>query len=284
MVPLPLWRDGEIEEPDPVDQTTLTPRYTEEAITFIEESRGHPFFLYLAHTFPHIPLFTTEEQRGRSEAGLYGDVIADLDRSTGAILDALDRLDLSRRTLVLVTSDNGPWFQGSRGHVRGRKGESFEGGMHVPFLARWPGRIPGGQRRNDVAAGIDVLPTALALAGVPLPGDRIVDGVDLMPVLDGTGTAPERPIFFHVDRPLEAVRVGRFKWQARRRVAYPAVGLGPFVVSFPKGPWLFDLERDPDESYDVHEKHPEAFARLTEIAERHEADVATNPRGWLDGR
>jgi uncharacterized sulfatase len=280
MRPLPLWRDGEVVEPDPVDQTTLTPRYTEEAIAFVEANRERPFFLYLAHTFPHIPLHATDEQRGRSEAGLYGDVVADLDRSTGALLDALDRLGLAERTLVIVTSDNGPWFQGSAGGVRGRKGDSFEGGMRVPFLARWPGRIPSGVRSDAVAAGVDVFPTALALAGVPLPGDRIIDGVDLTPLLTGTGMPPDRPIWFHRDRTLEALRLGRFKWQARRGVAYPAVRVGPFASLFPRGPWLFDLARDPDESYDVREARPEAFARLARLAEQQQAEGAENPRGW----
>jgi uncharacterized sulfatase len=280
MQPLPLWRDGEIVEPDPVDQTSLTPKYTEEAIAFVEANRERPFFLYLAHTFPHIPLHATAEQRGKSEAGTYGDVVADLDRSTGALLDALDRLGLAERTLVVVTSDNGPWFQGSPGRVRGRKGETFEGGMRVPFVARWPGRIPAGVRSDAVAAGIDLFPTALALAGIPLPRDRIIDGVDLTPLLTGHGEPPERPIWFHRDRKLEALRLGRFKWQARRGVAYPEIQIGLLAALFPKGPWLFDLARDPNESYDVHEVRPELFARLSRLAERHRAELTENPRGW----
>jgi arylsulfatase A-like enzyme len=280
MSPLPLWRDGEIEEPHPIDQAALTPKYTREAVAFIEAHRDGPFLLYLAHTFPHIPLHATPEQRGRSDAGLYGDVVADLDRSTGAVLDALERLGLAEQTLVVVTSDNGPWFEGSPGALRGRKGETFEGGMRVPFLARWPGRIPAGVRSDAVAAGVDLFPTALALAGVPLPDDRVIDGVDLTPLLTRGRALPERPILFHVDRTLEAIRVGRFKWQARRGVAYPGIRIGVFVPVFPKGPWLFDLARDPDESYDVHEKQPDAFARLSAMAERYRAGLDENPRGW----
>jgi uncharacterized sulfatase len=152
--------------------------------------------------------------------------------------------------------------------------------MRVPFLARWPGRIPAGVRSDAVAAGVDLFPTALALAGVPLPDDRVIDGVDLTPLLTGRRALPERPILFHADRTLEAVRVGRFKWQARRGVAYPGIQIGVFTPVFPKGPWLFDLARDPDESYDVHEKQPDAFARLSRMAERYRTELDENPRGW----
>lgn len=280
MSPLPLWRNEQIIEADPVDQTHLTPRYTREAIDFIESSRDRPFFLYLAHSFPHIPLHATAHQTGRSEAGLYGDVIADLDESVGAIVDTLDRLELSERTLVLVTSDNGPWFQGSRGDARGRKGDTFEGGMRVPFIARWPGRIEAGIRSDAIASAIDVFPTALGLAGVPLPEDRLIDGIDLMPALGEGRPLPERPIFYYDLEKLRAVRSGRFKWHARRGIAYgriPGVALSPLL---PRGPWLFDLVRDPDESYDVSSRHPDEMARLEGLARTHTDEIATDPRGW----
>ena len=280
MEPLSLWRDNESIEADPVDQTALTKRYTDEAIDFIEEQKDGPFFLYLAHTFPHIPLYSSDEQSGKSDAGLYGDVMADLDASTGAIVDALDRLSLADNTIVIVTSDNGPWFQGSAGNVRGRKGETFEGGMRVPFFVRWPTHIAPGQRSSDVAAGIDVFPTLLRLAGVPIPGDRIVDGVDLMPLFTGGVPVEDRPIFYFAWDTLEAMRVGRFKWQARRGIVYPEIQLGYFAIRIPKGPWLFDLENDPDESFDVHERHPEVFARLAQQAEEFRGEITENQRGW----
>jgi len=282
MTPLPLWRNNEIIEPDPVDQTTLTPRYTAEAIEFIEANREGPFFLYLAHTFPHIPLYTTDEQRGKSDAGLYGDVMADLDTSTGAIVDALDRLSIADDTLVIVTSDNGPWFQGSAGNVRGRKGESFDGGMRVPFFARWPGHIAAGRRTDAVASGVDLFPTLLGLAGVPVPSERIIDGANLMPVFTTGERREEAPIYYYAWNTLEAVRLGRYKWQSRRGIVYPEIQLGPFAIRIPNGPWLFDLDRDPDESYDVHERHPDAFVELSELAETFETQRAKNPRGWLD--
>jgi uncharacterized sulfatase len=281
MKPFALWRDREIAEPDPADQRKLTRRYTDEAVAFLEQSRERPFLLYVAHNFPHEPLHASEEQAGKSPAGVYGDVMADLDASTGAIMDALDRLGLARNTLVLVTSDNGPWFEGSAGPLRGRKNETFEGGMRVPLIARWPGRIPAGQRIEDVAAAVDVFPTALGLAGLPLPADRIVDGVDLSPLLFSRGRdLPERPVFYYSDRSLQAVRIGRWKAHRRHGVFGGLAASWPVVPLMPKGPWLFDLVRDPDESYDVSAKRPEELERLEAAMRALESDLAANPRGW----
>jgi len=282
MQPLPLWRDREIAEPHPLDQRTLTRRYTNEAVAFVEANRERPFFLYLAHSFPHEPLHASAEQAGKSSSGVYGDVLADLDASTGAIVDALEKLGLARSTLVLVTSDNGPWFEGSAGALRGRKNDTFEGGMRVPLIARWAGRIPAGQRIEDVAAAIDLLPTALGLAGLPLPADRIVDGIDLWPLLFGRGREPlpERPIFYYQDRTLHAARLGRWKATRRHGVFGGLAADWSFVPLMPKGPWLFDLARDPDESYDVSAKRPEELERLEGVMREFESDLARNPRGW----
>lgn len=280
MSPFALWRDREIAESDPVDQRSLTRKYTEQAVAFVEEERERPFFLYVAHSFPHIPLHASPEQAGKSASGLYGDVIADLDASTGAILDALERRGLTRKTLVLVTSDNGPWYEGSAGGVRGRKNEVFEGGMRVPLVARWPGRIPAGQRIEDVTAGVDLFPTLLGRAGVPLPADRIVDGLDLWPLLTARASAPERPIWYYQGDDLLAVRIGR--WKAHRRHGV----YGGFPLSWsvaplaPQGPWLFDLARDPDESYDVSQKNPEQLEKLLAAMRELESELGVNPRGW----
>jgi uncharacterized sulfatase len=279
MAPVPLWRDREIAEPHPVDQSTLTERYTDEAIAFLEENRKRPFFLYLAHTFPHIPLFPSATQRGESEAGVYGDVVEDLDRSTGRLLDALARLDLEDDTLVLVTSDNGPWFQGSPGSVRGRKSQSFEGGPRVPFIARWPGRIPAGRVIAEPVNGIDVLPTVLRLTGIAPPDDRVIDGRDIWPVLTEGAPSPHQALYFYRGARLEAVRVGHHKAHARHPV--PG-GILPIAVLFWKGPWLIDLERDPYESYDVSERQPEVAARLFDMMEARDAEMERNPRGWRD--
>jgi arylsulfatase A-like enzyme len=280
MDPVPIVRDGEVVDPHPVDQTTLTARYTEEAIRFLEAQGDAPFFLYMAHNFPHIPLFTSDEQRGRSGAGLYGDVIADLDRNVGVILDALDRGGHAHDTLVVLTSDNGPWFQGSPGGVRGRKGGIFEGGMRVPFLARWPGRIEAGTRSDVPATLVDLLPTLLALAGVPLPADRVTDGVDLAPLLlRGEAPAP-RPILYYAGGTLWALREGPFKAHRRHGVELMPMPQATLRPTLAKGPWLFDLSRDPDESYDLSMRHPERLAQLLARMDALDEETRRNPRGW----
>jgi uncharacterized sulfatase len=196
-----VWQDRLIVEPAPIDQTTLTRRYTERAVAFIEEDRDGPFFLYLPHTFPHIPLHVAADRRGRSAAGLYGDVVEELDWSTGAVLDALTRTGATNNTLVIVTSDNGPWFQGSPGGVRGRKFDVFEGGMRVPLLAWWPGRIAPGRVDDEPVIGVDLFPTVLELA-TPGPPARRARGRRARPDLVPSDRSPARS----ARRPLQVPR------------------------------------------------------------------------------
>lgn len=276
-----LRRDREIVEEHPIDQSSLTRRYTEEALAFIGANRGRSFFVYIPHTFPHRPLHAPAERRGQSPGGLYGDVVEELDRSVGDVVSALDRLGLSESTLVVVTSDNGPWFQGSAGRTRGRKFDVFEGGMRVPFLVRWPGRIPAGLRIDAPVIGIDLFPTLLELAGLPLPQDRVIDGVSLVSLLERGGPAPPRAIYFDQLGVPRAVRAGRFKYHGRHRVVFGNPmdwAWGPFESH---GPWLFDLDRDPDESYDVSERHAGVARRLGRLLEQRRRELEENPRGWL---
>ena len=282
MTPIPVYRNTEIVEPHPPDQTTLTDRYTDEAVTWIESRGEAPFFLYFAHTFPHIPLYTSAGQAGSSDAGLYGDVIADLDRSVGAVLDALERTGMADDTLVIVTSDNGPWYQGSRGHIRGRKNTVFEGGPRVPFLARWPGRIPEDTRSAEIVTALDVFPTVLALAGVPVPQDRIIDGVDIRATLfDGAPTPPDRPVYYWAADDLLGIRVG--EWKAHRRHGVPGgLMFGSAMLAAPKGPWLFNLSRDVDESFDVSTRNPTTLGRLLRRMSVFDDEVDQNPRGWIE--
>ncbi len=276
-----VWKDRRIVEDHPIDQTTLTRRYTEHAVAFIEATDERPFFLYLAHTFPHIPLHVGADRRGRSAAGLYGDVVEELDWSTGSVLDALDRVGKARETLVVVTSDNGPWFQGSPGVHRGRKFDVFEGGMRVPFVARWPGRIASGAVDEEPVIGIDLFPTVLELTGLPPPPDRIIDGTSLVDRFDGSAGEPRGPIWFYQVGHLRALREGHFKYHDRHRVPFgnpPDFRLGFWVR---RGPWLFDLDRDPNESYDVSDRYPETFRRLGQMLEVRRLELERNPRGWL---
>ncbi len=275
-----VWQDRRVVEPAPIDQTTLTRRYTERAVAFIEEHGDRPFFLYLPHTFPHIPLHVAADRRGRSSAGLYGDVVEELDWSAGAVLDVLVRTGVANNTLVVVTSDNGPWFQGSPGGVRGRKFDVFEGGMRVPLLAWWPGRIAPGRVDDEPVIAVDLFPTMLELAGIPLPSDREIDGRSMTRRLDGRDGYERGPIWFHQVGRLRAVRDGRFKYHDRHRVPFgnpPDFALGFFRS---RGPWLFDLERDPDESYDVSLRHTETYQHMQKALEARKRELQDNLRGW----
>ncbi len=266
---VPLMRDTEIIE-YPADQNTLTKRYTEQAVSFIKKNRDKPFFIYLPHTMPHIPLYATPEFEGKSEIGLYGDSIEELDWSTGQILDTLRQLKLDKNTLVVYTSDNGPWKLSTSSWVkgdmnrrvggfahplRGYKFQRFEGGMRVPTVVWWPGRIPAGKECGEVAASMDLLPTCAAIAGAELPDDRVIDGRSLLPLLEGRDGAksPHEAFFYRT----EAVRSGKWKL---------------------KGKELYDLEADISETKNVADAHPEVVTRLKDRLAAHKADLAKNSR------
>ena len=217
---VPLMRNEEVIE-YPCDQTTLTKRYTEEAVKFIEENKKRPFFLYLPHTMPHIPLFASENFKGKSERGPYGDTIEEIDWSVGEIMKALRKNNLDKNTLVVYTSDNGPWkLKGGRGGsanpLRGYKFQTYEGGMRVPCIMHWKGKIPPGSSCDEIAATIDLLPTIAGLSGVELPNDRTIDGKNIWPLISGKEGAktPHEIYFFYKGNSLESARQG--KWKLRR--------------------------------------------------------------------
>ncbi len=280
MTPLELYRGKQMIE-NPVDQTTLTDRYTREAVRFIAENRDNPFFLYLPHSFPHVPLFVSPRFDGRSDAGLYGDVVETIDWSTGEILAALDEYGLSENTLVIFTSDNGPWFEGSSGIYRNRKGSSWEGGQRVPFLAHWPGKIPAGTVSSEPAMNIDLYPTLISLAGGQLPDDRRIDGKDIFPLLTGSNTSPHEALFlFNRDR-IAGVRSGQWKLVVETR--YRAA-LNSFEHSSYYGPdgLLFDLRNDPGETYSFTREYPEIVQRMRTHLQhaREELKPAVLPQMW----
>jgi arylsulfatase A-like enzyme len=264
--PLELWRDT-LPIEHPVEQSTLTERYTEEAIRFIREARDEPFFLYLAHSMPHVPLHTSARFSGRSAGGLYGDVIETIDWSAGRILDALAEEGLDDRTLVIFTSDNGPWSEmpdrmfregkiepwdaGTAGPLRGSKATTWEGGVRVPFIARWPGRIPAGQVSAEMATTMDVFATLLQVAGAENPADRVVDGLDIWPLLTGQAASPREYFYYVYPDRLEAVRDRDWKLVARRPEPE-----GPVVLE------LYDLRADPYERYNVAAAHADVVERL----------------------
>ncbi len=264
--PLELWRDTDPVE-HPVDQTTLTKRYTEEAVSLIRQWGEEPFFLYLAHSMPHVPLHASESFRGSSAAGTYGDVIEELDWSAGEILAVLEEEGLSDRTLVVFTSDNGPWSEmpermfgedivkpwdaGTVGPFRGTKHSTYEGGLRVPFVAWWPGRIPPGRTSSAVATAMDVFPTFLAYAGLALRTERRIDGEDIGPLLAAGAPSPHALLFYHRNDHLEAVRDGTWKLRVTRA-----------AEEEPPQWELYDLTHDPYERFNLATDHPDIVARL----------------------
>ena len=269
---VPLMRN-EREEARPPDQTQLTANYTTEAVRFIREKKSHPFFLYLAHSMPHVPLFASDQFKGKSRRGLYGDVIEELDWSVGQILETLRSEGLDRNTLVFFTSDNGPWLTfkdlgGSAGPLRDGKGGTWEGGMRVPGIAWWPGRIKPGQVTADIAGTMDLFATSLALAGAAIPRDREIDGVDLAPLLFHGRPSPRQVQFFYHNDELYAVRKGAFK---AHFVTHNGFAKVPPEKHSP--PLLFNLDLDPGESFNVASENPTIVADLLAEIDKHRATV-----------
>jgi uncharacterized sulfatase len=267
MLPLALYRGKEKVE-EPVNQSTLTERYTEEAIRFIEENRDNPFFIYLPHTMPHIPLFVSDRFSGQSQGGLYGDIIETIDWSMGQILEALRRRNLDQRTIVIFTSDNGPWYEGSSGAFRDRKGSSWEGGYRVPFIARWPGHIPPGTVSNAIAMGIDVFPTLTRLAGWQAPDSHLLDGRDFWAVLIGSQFSPHEVLYFFTNNEIAAVRTQRWKLVVS---SFYRSGHGYFDRKNRRfGPYwlLFDMERDPGERYSLAVENSRVLERMRDLLQK----------------
>jgi arylsulfatase A-like enzyme len=266
---VPLMRGEKVVE-RPADQTSITRRYTEEATRFIRANAARPFFLYLAHTMPHMPLFASADFAGKSPRGRYGDVVEELDWSVGKLIDTLRELRLEERTLVVFSSDNGPWALfdeqgGSAGHLRGAKGGTFEGGMRVPTIFWWPGTIRPAVV-TDIGATLDLLPTLSALAGASAPADRILDGYDLGAALRGAGRSPRRDVFYYRGPKLYALRHGAYK---AHFITQPEYAGGSDVAVTHDPPLLYDLDEDPGEKYDVGKRHPEVVDAIKRIAAEH---------------
>lgn len=264
---VPLMRNSEIIE-RPADQTTITKRYTQEAINFIKQNKEKPFFLYLAHSMPHVPLFRSKEFENKSLRGIYGDVIEELDWSVGEIFSALKKNGLDDNTFVVFTSDNGPWLTfneqgGSAGLLSGGKGGTYEGGMREPAIFWWPGKIKPGVIM-DMATTMDLLPTFCSLVKVNLPNDRVFDGFDITPVMFGTGPDPRDIVYYYRDTQVYAIRKGAYK---AHFITQPEYGSEIKTVQNP--PLLFNLNVDPSEKYNIADKHPEVIVEIKKILQEH---------------
>jgi arylsulfatase A len=270
---VPLMQNDRVIE-RPADHRTLTKRYTEQAVQFIAENKNGPFFLYLAHSLPHIPLARSDEFVGHSAGGMYGDVVEEIDWSVGRVLDALRAAGIERNTLVLFTSDNGPWLPfrdhgGSAGQLKQGKGTTWEGGVRTPAIFWWPGTVRPGVV-TGMGSGLDILATAASLAGTPMPADRPMDSVDLSSALKGTGPSHRNELFYYWDSELRAVRKGKYKAHFITSGSYDDPE--PRTVRDP--PLLFDLAVDPGERFNIASEHPEVVADLIQAAKAHRDTVA----------
>lgn len=283
-----------------IEQEAYTALFTEEAVRFIETESDRPFFIYLSQKDPHQPFFPSERFAGNSQAGPYGDAVSEFDWSVGEVVAALRRQGVADNTLVVVTSDNGPWYEGSTGGMRGRKGQSYEGGFRVPLIAWWPGQVDPGRVCATPVMNIDFFATFSALAGIALPADRTIDGRNLAPLLKGkVHDLEERPLYFFHDYDVEAVRVGPWKYLAstshyvwpnpldkQDSVAgrltsarnYTPPGSELSIPTMGTWPLLHHLGRDPGEAYNVAKTYPAVAARLAATLTNWKANFYADPR------
>lgn len=289
--PLPLLEDGRVVDAEvtPQEQATLTARFTDRAVAFIERNRARPFFFYLAHAMPHVPLYAGERFQGKSGHSPYGDVIAEIDWSVGEVVAALERHGLTRDTLIIFLSDNGPWLSygdhaGSAGPLREGKGTSWEGGTRVPCIMSWPGRIPEDAAGDEYLVSIDLFPTLAKLAGAPLPESKI-DGLDVWPLIarePGAANPHDAYGFWYAQNELQAVVSGDGRWKLLLPHRYRTLAGRPggqggtpakYETAAVERPQLYDLRTDPGETKDLADAHPDVVQRLTGIADRCRDDL-----------
>ncbi len=295
MDPVKLYRNEEVVE-YPVNQNTLTKRYTEEAVSFINKSKNTPFFLYLAHTMPHTPLGVSDKFKNHSKRGLYGDVVEELDWSVGQIVSLLEKLNLTENTFIMFTSDNGPMASslvekvygmqlsfdgkvdpkrpwniekhhgGSAGLFRGGKATTFEGGMRVPCIVSFPRKLPEGEVCTEVGTTMDIFSTCLMLAGVELPNDRPIDGKNLIPVLRGEEKSKHKAVYYYRNDELCAVRSGKYKLHFKKC-------LENWEWQMCNPPELYDLEFDPSEKYNIGSNNPKIVEELSQAADNFKTEI-----------
>jgi arylsulfatase A-like enzyme len=256
------------------DQSQLTRRYTEKAVEFIKKNKDRPFFLYLPHTMPHVPLYASDVFKGKSKQGLYGDVIMEIDWSVGEVLKTVKQLGIDEKTLIIFTSDNGPWLSkgehgGSAKPLRDGKFATYEGGMREPCIMRWPGKIPAGMVCSEMATTMDFLPTFAKLAGAKVPNDRIIDGKDIAALMtDPKAKTPYKEFFYYFETRLGAVRSGKWKLVVEHKIHDRAIPAG-----------LYNLQDDIAEQHDVSAQHPAIVRRLAALADKIREDIGDSVTG-----
>ena len=258
----PIYRNTRATD-EPFEQSELIRQFTGEAVRFIENNSHQPFFLFMSHTAPHIPLVASPDFAGSSRAGAYGDVVQELDWSVGQLLDAVQRNDLTDNTVVVFTSDNGPFPEGSTGGLRGSKGTAWDGGYRVPFIARWPGHIPIAGRANAMAMNIDLLPTIAAITGAPLPRSVKIDGRDILPVVLGeTDVSPHKVLYFFNNERIAALRTQDWKMVVQASYRDIQRRLPEHDVLL-----LFDMRVDPQERYSLAAHRADKWQELQALLE-----------------
>jgi arylsulfatase A len=284
--PLPLVRDDQIIETlKPVDQDRLTQRYTDEAVKFITDHKNDPFFLYLPHTAVHVPIHPGDAYKGHSSNGRYGDWVEEADASAGKILDTIRELHLSNNTLVVFTSDNGPWLTqgkdaGTAGPLRGGKAGTYEGGMREPTIFWWPGHIAANTTCDAVAGNIDLLPTFVHLSGGTVPTDKKIDGADITPILLGQSKdSPREAQYYFNGNKLEAIRSGPWKLAIAPQSENNGKKPAPRPANTPFKPTLYNLDTDIGETIDVAAENPQVVQRLQQFAKKMDADLGLNKPG-----
>jgi arylsulfatase A-like enzyme len=290
---VPLLRDDKVIELLTLDdQSRIVERYTDEALRFIRENRAKPFLLYMPHTAVHTPIAPGVAFRGKSANGRFGDWVEEVDWSVGRVLDTLRELKLHDNTLVIFTSDNGPWLikgadGGSSGPLRGGKGSTWEGGVRVPTLAWWPGKIAPGSVCDQIAGTIDLLPTAVSVAGGTVPAEPVIDGRDISPLLLGKATESPRKVHYYFSQlALQAVREGPWKLAITPQIETMGKNTAPDASG--KAPRLYHLDREIGERTNVAEQHPEIVARLGALAQQMNSEIggseakARRPAGSVD--
>lgn len=290
-----LLRNNEVLELN-ADMSTLTRRYTDEAMGFIEKNKEQPFFVYLAHTMPHVKLAVSDEFKGKSEGGLYGDVIEEIDYNVGRLLDFLKENKLDENTYVIFASDNGPWWikGDNAGHalpLRGAKTSAWDGGLRVPCIIRAPGKVPAGVISDQVTATIDWLPTIARIAGAKLPADRVIDGLDISGIISGKSTELERPYFFYQHQDLRAVRLGEWKLHLPHNPDSKSITYRKWPIHIAPedrvqftSAVLYNLETDIGETTDVAAENPEVVAKLTKLLEWAKNDIGDFGKRGVNAR
>jgi arylsulfatase len=273
------------------DQAELTTLYTERAVQFIKDNKGNPFFLYVAHSMPHVPIAASEKFRGKSKGGLYGDVMEEIDWSVGEILKTLEEQKLADNTLLIFTSDNGPWLlfgnhAGNTAGLREGKGTHWEGGTRVPCIMRWPGVIPAGTVTNNIASNIDILPTVVAVCKAKMPS-RKIDGVNILALMtQDTGAVPrDEFVYYYNSNNLKAIRKGEWKlvfpcqYQTFKKEPQGRDGWPGKIATDSTGLALFNLQIDPGETVDLKTQYPEMVDSLSRIADLYRNELGDDLRG-----